>query len=296
MKRMVCVIAIVAAGTVVAGQGPLQSDLREQLLKQIDAVTANFHGVVGYRIVDLTSGGQVAARLERQPFPTASTIKLAILYEMFTLAEAGSLSLDTPKPLDKAQVVGGSGVLQHLTMPVLSLRDHAALMVIVSDNTSTNVMIDAVGMNCVNARMTALGLSDIRLRRKMMDDAAVARGDENVASPASLTRIVEMLWKGDGLKAESRDEARRILARVGGQIRGAVPASVPVYEKTGGLSGVRAEAAVVDLPGRPFAIAVMTTYLANDPDGDRAIRDIAAAAFSYFERLATGGAFGRKQP
>lgn len=296
MRVIRVVTAVFALGAVAAAQGPLQTDLRAQLIRQLDATTANLTGVVGYRIIDLTSGGQVAARLERQAFPTASTIKLAILYEMFTQAEAGTLDLDTPAPLNKAQVVGGSGVLQHLTAPVLSIRDQAALMVILSDNTSTNVVMDAVGMDKVNTRMQTLGMGDIRLRRKMMDSAAVARGDENVASPASLSRIVEMLWKGDGLKAESRAEARRILGRVGGQIRRAVPATVPVFEKTGGLPGVRAEAAVVDLRGRPFAIAVMTTYLANDPDGDRAIHDIAAAAFSYFERLATGGAFGRKQP
>lgn len=296
MKAIRVATAIVALGAVAYAQGPLQSELRVQLIRQLDATVASLTGVAGYRIIDLTSGGQVAARLERQQFPTASTIKLAILYEMFIQAEAGTLDLDTPAPLNKAQVAGGSGVLQHLTAPVLSLRDQAALMVIVSDNTSTNVVIDAVGMDRVNTRVQGLGMADIRLRRKMMDSAAVARGDENVASPASLVRIVEMLWKGDGLKPGSRDEARRILGRVGGQIRAAVPAAVPVFEKTGGLPGVRAEAAVVDLPGRPFAIAVMTTYLANDSDGDRAIRDIAAAAFSYFERLATGGAFGRKQP
>jgi hypothetical protein len=52
----------------------------------------------------------------------------------------------------------------------------------------------------------------------------------------------------------------------------------------------------VELPGRPFALAVMTTYLANDADGERAIHEIAAAAFSYFSRLGGGGAYGRKQP
>ncbi len=286
---------VVLASSSVAAQGPLQADLKTQLQAQVAAAAAGLRGVVGYRIVDLTTGEAVAARLETEPFPTASAIKLSILYEMFTQAEVGTLALDTPAPLDPRQRVGGSGVLQHLQEPVLSLRDHAALMIAVSDNTSTNVVIDAVGMTRVNARMAALGLADIRLRRKMMDAEAVKRGDENVASPASLARIAELLWKGEGLSVASRDAARRILYLVGGQIRGAVPAGVKVASKTGGLDGVRAEAAVVEVPGRPFAIAVMTTYLAADPDGDRTIRDIATAAFSYFDRLAKGGAYGRKQ-
>ena len=148
-------------------------------------------------------------------FPTASTIKLSILYELLKQAEEQKLVLDKPAPSSiVAQMVGGSGVLQHLAAPMLSLIDHAALMIIVSDNTATNVVIDAVGMANVTARMKALGLADIQLRRKMMDAAAVERGDENVASPASLARIAEIVWRGDGLRPESRDAGRRILYQV----------------------------------------------------------------------------------
>lgn len=272
----------------------LQAELAAQFQRRVEAVAAGVDGVVGYQIVDLTTHETVASRLPTAPFPAASTIKLAILYELFRQADAGARPLDAPAPIDAAQIVGGSGVLQHLTTPVLSLRDAAALMIIVSDNTATNVVIDAVGMDAVNARMRALGLGDIRLRRKMMDAAAATRGDENVATPASLCRIAELLWRGEGLTAESREAARRMLSRVSGQIRRAVPPRVTVASKTGTLDGVRAEAAVVDVPGRPFALAVMTTYLARDEDGERAIHDLAAAAFGYFDRLARGGAYGRR--
>ena len=156
--------------------------------------------MLGYVVVDLTSNERVAARLADQPFPTASTIKLAILYELLKQGEEGKLSLDKPALLERSQVVGGSGVLQHLSGPMLSLGDHAALMIILSDNTATNVVIDAVGMANVKARMKALGLGDILLRRKMMDAAAVRRGDENVASPASLAKMAELFWRGEGLQ------------------------------------------------------------------------------------------------
>ena len=112
----------------------------------------------------------------------------------------------------------------------------------------------------------------------------------------SLARIAELVWKGEGLTTASRDAARKMLHAVPGQIRDAVPAGISVASKTGTLDAVRAAAAVVELPGRPFALSVMTTYLANDADGERAIHDIAAAAFSYFSRLAAGGIYGRKQP
>ena len=77
-------------------QGPLQADLKAQFTKQLDEIAANLKGVIGYRVVDLTTGEQVAARLEKEPFPTASTIKLSILYEMFKQNEAGTLPAARP--------------------------------------------------------------------------------------------------------------------------------------------------------------------------------------------------------
>jgi beta-lactamase class A len=274
--------------------GPLQADLAAQLTRQLDRIAPGLDGVVGYVVTDLTTNQMVAARLEREPFPTASAIKLSVLYEMLKQAEAGTLALDTPAPVNRAQLVGGSGVLQHLTTPSLSLRDHATLMIMVSDNSSTNIVIQAVGMDKVNARMAALGLSDIRLRRLMMDAAAVKRGDENIANPWSLAKVAELLWRGEGLKPDSRETVLGMLKLVSGSIRQAVPARVPVFAKTGSLDGVRTEAGVVAVEGRPFSIAVMTTYLNEDAEGSRVIHELTAAAYGYFDRLAAGGAYGRK--
>ncbi len=296
MRGVPLAFAILVATVTSAAQAPLHTELRAQFQRPLDAVVAGLDGVVGYVITDLTSGERVVARLERQPFPTASTIKLSILYELLRQADEKRIDLTATRELTRAQVVGGSGVVQHLDLPRLSLRDHAALMIILSDNTSTNVVIDAVDPARVNARMSMLGLGDILLRRKMMDAEAVKRGDENVASPASLARVAELLWKGEGLSPGGRELGLKLLREVPGQIRSAVPARVTVASKTGTLDGVRAEIAIVDVPKRPFSIAVMTTYLAEGAAGERAIHAIAAAAFTYFERLATGGEFGRRAP
>jgi beta-lactamase class A len=274
--------------------GPLQAELGAQLGRALDRIGATLDGVVGYAVTDLTTNERVAAKLEREPFPTASAIKLAVLYELMKQAESGAVALDTASPVNRSQLVGGSGVLQHLKSASLSLRDHATLMIMVSDNSSTNIVIQALGMEKVNARMTALGLGDIRLRRLMMDAAAVKRGDENIASPQSLARIAELLWRGEGLKPESRETALGMLRLVSGAIRQGVPSRVPVFAKTGSLDGVRTEAGVVAVDGRPFSIAVMTTYLKDDAEGSRVIRQMSEAAFSHFERLAAGGAYGRK--
>ena len=297
----VWVIALFATATgaqTPAPAGPkgsaLQTELTAQLARGLERIATSLDGVVGYVVTDLTTNERVAARLEREVFPTASAIKLSVLYELLKQVEAGTQALDTPAPVSRTQLVGGSGILQHLTSASLSLRDHATLMMMVSDNSSTNIVIKAVGMEKVNARMAALGLGDIRLRRLMMDAAAVKRGDENIASPQSLAKVAELLWRGEGLKPESRDIALGMLTLVSGSIRAAGPARVPVYSKTGSLDGVRTEAAVVAVDGRPFSMAVMTTFLAQDDQGSRVIGEMTSAAYSHFDRLAASTAYGRK--
>ena len=145
---------------------------------------------MGYAIVDLTSGDRFA-HLETSTFPTASTIKLAIVYELFKQVDEGRIRLDETMALDRAKAVGGTGVLVELGTPTLSIRDYAVLMVTLSDNTATNVLIDRLGMETIAARMQALGLTATKLRRHMMDTAAARRGDENVSTPDEIARLLQ---------------------------------------------------------------------------------------------------------
>jgi beta-lactamase class A len=247
-------------------------------------------------VVDVTSGRRFARRAD-EPFPTASAIKIGILYELFAQADAGRQRLDEPRPLPEASRAGGSGILQRLTSPVLSLRDHALLMILLSDNTATNVLIDTLGLDAITARMRELGASGYALRRRMMDTAAAARGDENVASPADLVTVMDALRTGRGLQPASRDAAHAILREYGPtSIRAGVPAGVPVATKPGGLDGVRTEVAWVDLKGRPYLMCVMTTFLADEQAGEAAITAMSRASHLYFSRLARAGVEGRLLP
>lgn len=273
---------------------PAKTDqLRARIDAELRRIADATDGVTGYAIVDLTSGERFE-RAADQPFPTASTIKLAVLYELLRQADERRLTLDDPKPIPPPQRVGGSGVLQQLSNPVLSLRDCAVLMMMASDNTATNVVIDAVGMEAVNARMRALGTRALALRRRMMDADAARRGDENVSSPADLVRVLRALDSGEGLSADARAAALDLMTRpLNSPLRAGVPSGVRVASKPGSLDGVQADAGIVHLQGRPFAIAVMTTFLADAPAGERTITEITRTAFSYFSRLARAGTEGR---
>jgi len=291
-----CIVLLLASGVVLAQEAPssLQADLRAALDRRLAAVVNALDGVVGYAAIDLTSGEEIA-RLDQQAFPTASTIKLAILYELFRQADEGRVALDTPAPLDRSQVVGGTGILKALGTPALTPRDHAVLMMSLSDNMSTNVLIERLGLPAIASRMHSLGLGGIRLRRKMMDSAAAQRGDENVATPREIVRLVRVLHAGEGLKPESKAAALEVLeVGAGGYIRRGIPADVEVLNKPGELEGVRVDAAIVRATHRPFALAIMTTYLKDEGEGERAIGDLSRAFYEYFSRLGFGSEFGRQ--
>jgi beta-lactamase class A len=272
----------------------LSEELRRVLDRQLESIVEALDGVLGYSALDLTSGEEIG-RLDQQDFPTASAIKLAVLYEAFRQADEGTLDLDAPSPLDRTQVAGGDGILRALGTPVLAWRDHAVLMIALSDNTASNILIEKTTMRKVNARMQSLGLGAIRLRRKMMDAAAAARGEENVATPRGLSRLLRVLHSGEGLRGETHRGLLKVLeAGAAGWLRRGVPADVQVLSKLGTLEGVRVDAAIVRAPHRPYALTVMTTYLKDEGEGERAIAAVSRAVYGYFSRLGMGSEYGRQ--
>jgi beta-lactamase class A len=244
------------------------------------------NGVVGYEILDLTSGQRVG-HLERETFPTASAIKLAIVYELYKQSGDGRLKLDEMITLDRGKAVGGSGVLVHMGTPTLSIRDYATLMVTLSDNTATNVLIDRLGMAEITNRMQQIGLPGTRLRRHMMDAAAGRRGDENVSTPTELVALLKAL---QGMP----DAIALLKLPKENRLRRGLPAGVQSADKSGELDGVRVDAGIVFLKNRPYVFSVMATYLKDVDEGEGAITEMSRVAYEYFERLATSGVAGRR--
>jgi beta-lactamase class A len=128
----------------------------------------------------------------------------------------------------------------------------------------------------------------------MMDLDAARRGEENVSTPAELRRLMEIAYEGAGLAAERARDMRKVAAITkDSPFRRALPDTLTIVDKSGELEGVRCVTAVVAVPGRPYAIAVMTSHLKRDRDGDRAIEQISAVVFETFDRLARSSPLGR---
>jgi len=176
----------------------------------------------------------------------------------------------------------------------ITLRDLATMMVAVSDNSATNVIIDRVGMENINALMDSLGLSHTRLRRKMMDLKAAAEGRENISTPAEMMMLLEALYRGKVLKKEMTDDFFKVLST---HKKSFIPRDLPeglkIANKPGELEGVRNDSGVVLVEKRPYVICVMTTYLRQERDGEEAITRISSAAYFVFARLARASEYGR---
>jgi len=271
-----------------------QDDLLAKLRARVQAVDARLDGVLGVYVRDLATGATVELRPD-EVFPTASSIKLAVLYELYAQADEGRIDLGEPTRPPVPRVRGG-GILQDLGDRVsLTWRDLAVLMHVLSDNEAANVLMLRVGIDAVNRRLDALALPRTRLRRQMMDLDAARRGDENVSTPRELARLAELLARGEGLSAPRGSDLLAVasLPDDRSNLRRSLPGAVRAVNKSGKLEGVRCDAGWVGVPGRPYSAAIMTSYLRREADGEAAIAEISTAAYETFDRLARSSEYGR---
>src|ERR1043166_2512041 len=174
---------VLCAAMVLAQTNVKQDVLWEKLESSIAEVDHNLDGVLGVAVLDLSSGRKFLLHGD-EVFPQASSIKIAVLAELYRQAQAGKLKLTDLYTMQASDLVPDSDIMGGLTPGVtrVTLRDLATMMVAVSDNSATNVLIERVGMDNINARMASLGLPRTRLRRKMMDLRAAGEGRENVST------------------------------------------------------------------------------------------------------------------
>lgn len=240
--------------------------LWDRLQAELERQVAAFPGVAGLCVKDLTTGAQVAVNAD-ELFPTASTIKAQILAQMFRLAEAGKLDLSQKITLTPDVMVPGSGVLTYLDdTESLTIRDIGILMIIVSDNTATNLCIDWATMEGTNAMLRELGIQQTTLRRKMQDHARVAQGEENLATPAEFVQFYEALHSRRGLSPYVSEETLKVLKkRKRSHLAMGLPQDVVLAGKPGGMDNVRTDAGIVYLANRPYSICVMTKYGMVEP-------------------------------
>lgn len=214
----------------------------------------------------------------------ASLIKLPILLTVLDLVDAGALSLDRSLPIAPAHRVGGSGWLGARTdLPEVALSTLVTAMVDASDNTATNVLIAAVGMDAINVTCQQLGLSSTRLARRMMDVDAARAGRENYTSAADVVTLLEKLARGTILTPATRRVA--LDALLGQQIKGRLDRHLPdglvLAHKTGELVGIRHDAGILLRDRTPLAVvAVLSVDGPDDESADTLVADRAREVYA----------------
>lgn len=282
-----------AAAPALASESTHHADLRAKFEAELAAIDADFEGTFGARFVDLTTGEAVSLNADRV-FPTASTIKVPILVELFRQAESrpGLLAQQRPFAVNGA----AEGGMARLISPgsSLSLEDIAKLMINLSENNATNILIDEVGMDSVNALTASFGLKTMRLQRKMLDRDSQARGAENIASPADAAALMTRIARCELPVSQPACARIREIMEIDQPphpAKDGIPRNIPIAFKWGGLEGVSAGWAIVDLPDRPYVFAIMTSF---GTDNAAAVRAASDAAYSYYGRLARANAYGSR--
>lgn len=253
------------------------------LLDQIRDICEEFNGRIGLSATNLQTEETIGYQAE-DVFPTASVIKLPVLLTLMQQVEDGEYSLDDPLMLRRGDQIGGSGLLQYLSPGLtMSLRDWAFMMMSISDNLATNVLIDHVGKSQVQQWLCDNGYPDVELRRKI--DFNILNKDQNelgTATPAGLTRMITAVFQQKHLTPAACTEMLRMMNKVGydrvGRYLPFAPYGSDVAEeeklqlagKTGSLKGMRAQTAVI-YRGKPeanngFALTVMNE---GNPEPER---------------------------
>lgn len=289
-------VAVALRPRAAAAQDQHRAILREKFEERLREAVRDFDGVAGVQVVDLTTGERIGVG-DDLVFPQGSAIKIPILLELFRRAEEEPGLLGRRVRLERTDVVGGSGILQHFGSrgSELTLEDLAVLMITLSDNTATNLLIDVVEMGPVNALMASLDAPATLLQRRMIDPEASARGEENLSTPADAARLMERIARCEVPMSEAACFRIQEILELpkSGPLRAPIPSSVPVAFKPGGIEGVATAWALVSLPDRPYVLTVMTNY---GRDGDETVRRVSEAAWEYFYRLARSTDHGARVP
>jgi beta-lactamase class A len=243
---------------------------------QIASVVKSFRGRMGVAAIDLRTGATIEIDAGAR-FPTASTIKTAVMVEAWQQAVDGKLAMNTRITLREADKVGGSGVLRGLGEGLsLSVADLIHLMIVLSDNTATNMLIERVGTARVNARLEAYGLADTKLFRPTFRDG---RPDVlpdlerefglGMTTPRDMAKLMALIAQGKAVNKEASEAMLATLRRQ--QDRAMIPRNLPADVQVGNKTGtdeekhagsdgvkrhVRADAAIVTGPNVSYVVAI----------------------------------------
>lgn len=291
-----------------------------KLLERIKESSEGFEGILGVAVKHLDSG-EMASLNGDELFPTASVFKVPVIVELYRQVESGIVSLDEKVILRGEDKVPGSGILKELSpgLPV-TLRDLTALMMIVSDNTATDLIVEKVGKANVNATLRRLGLertevvadcrdilfdliglTDLPDEEKTIDlfeekareteiggSWTLGVEDNDVTTPNEMLRLLEMIVEGEAVSRERCDAILEMMSRCQtGDYR--ISKYLPwgksdVAHKTGSLPGIRNDAGIITIrdSGEQYILTCFTKEAADNFAAEETIAKVSKSVYEHF--------------
>ncbi|MCL2006595.1 MAG: class A beta-lactamase-related serine hydrolase [Treponema sp.] len=269
---------------------------REEFETRIKALGDKPGGKTAVSLLELKSGESYGHNEDWVLDNPASTIKLGIMCAALFKVQEGKATLEDKIICKKEDKVPGSGILQHLSNDtVLPLKDMIMLMIIQSDNTATNILMDYLGFDYINEFYDKQGLKDTRLRRKLFDMEASKKGIFNNISARDLSKFLFDLEKRTYLNEEHAKIGLDILLKQ--QIKYKIPKYITSYwndegewfsypiktaTKSGETSKVEHDCGIIYTPNSTIILSVLTngTY---PPEGIEYIGRVAELSVRYFD-------------
>lgn len=269
-KKIFVAVFLLAFAQIVSAQRakptPTPTPAPQTLDGRVQAALSGFSGKAWIYAKNLDTGKDYALRADEQ-VRTASTIKLPIMAETFRQVTQGKIKWTDELVLTKEKKVGGSGILHEFSdNSKIDLRTALHLMIVVSDNSATNLVLDKVTADGVNDFMDALGLKQTRSLRKVFGggdsranaDARLRLFGLGASSPRDMVRLLEMLERGEVVSKEASAEMLNILRRQqfkDGIGRG-LPDTVPSASKSGALDRLRSDVGIIYTRRGRIAMAI----------------------------------------
>ena len=282
----------------------------------IESAIADVPGVVGMAASHFETGEQMRHRAG-EVFFTASTLKVPVLVELYRQVDQGIVDPDRRIELTDRLRAPGGGVVKELANGLNpTVHDLSLLMIIISDNTATDLLYDLVGRDRLNQTMQELGLTktripmscrellysmygvetdDIREGTRLVaerlatgevvaDSDGVSEERSDVSTPSDMVRLLKLIRGGDVLSAASREAVLDILGRQQAQtiIPYYLPPGTKTAHKTGGVTGVRCDVGIVYAPSGAYALALMAKQVTDRKEIDRSLARVSKAVYEHF--------------
>jgi beta-lactamase class A len=266
------------------------------LESQLAPLAKDHKGQVAIAVKHLGSGESYYLNAD-EPMTTASLIKVAVMIEAYWQAREGKIKFDTVLTLKKDDMVGGSGVLTDNFSPgaTFCLRDAVRLMIAVSDNTATNMVLDHTGIREVNQRMEKLGFPNTRINAKSFKGSTTSVDPERTkkfglgsTTAREMIRIFEGLHQGKFVSPEACKEMIEHLKKCSDKdcFPRFLPESVKLAHKTGAVSDARTDAGLMYFKQGPVVLCVLTNNedkrWVQDNAGSVLCANVAKAVYDYF--------------